>query len=186
MVLVFVLVKYNNSVENHSNGWTWARRKYALRERLFSISMRIPPHPKKYQAKNLISRPSGWHLPQQDSISLLLSVSQFHIEKELSRVTGPFVFAIVLSDSPESSPGRCTRTAFPARSSSLSLAPHTPEHKAKERNSNQGRLQDSHYVTNVSCASDNQLRGSQRGFDGISVRILCLMPWERALGVVKV
>lgn len=105
--------------------------------------MRIPPHPKKYQAKNLIPRPSGWHLPQQDIISLLLSVAQFHIEKELSRVTGPFVFAIVLSDSPESSPGRCTRTAFPARSSSLSLAPHTPEHKAKERNSNQGRLQDS-------------------------------------------
>ncbi len=39
----------------------------------------------------------------------------------------------------------------------------------------------SHYVTNVSCASDNQLRGSRRGFDGIPVRI---MPWERA--VVKV
>lgn len=53
MFLVFVLVKYNNSVQNHSNGWTWARRKYALRERLFNISMRIPPHPKKYQSKNL-------------------------------------------------------------------------------------------------------------------------------------
>lgn len=107
-------------------------------KREITISMRIPPHPKiSYKG------PRGFHLPQRDSISLLLSMVQFHIQRELSRVTGPFVFAIVLSDSPESSPGRCTRTAFPARSSSLSLAPHIPEHKAKERNSNQGRLQDS-------------------------------------------
>lgn len=51
VILVSVLVNYNPS-ENQCNGGT--RGKYALKERLFTISIRIPPHPKKYKAKNLI------------------------------------------------------------------------------------------------------------------------------------
>lgn len=51
VILVSALVNYN-PIENQCNDG--ARGKYALRERLFTISIRIPPHPKKYKAKNLI------------------------------------------------------------------------------------------------------------------------------------
>lgn len=51
VIFVSVLVNYN-PIESQCNGG--ARRKYALRERLFTISIRIPPHPKRYKAKNLI------------------------------------------------------------------------------------------------------------------------------------
>lgn len=148
--------------------------------------MRISPHPKKYQAKNLISYiKTQWMTFASTRYHCCCLWRSFTLRKSFLELLDRSSLLLSYQTHLRAARGAAHERPF-------LLGVHHCHWLLIYLNTKQRReiqIRDASrtlYVTNVSCASDNQLRGSWRSFDGISERILCLMPWERALGVVKV